>query len=191
MKKVSLFVLAVFVLAALANMASAQASPAADKEVQRVGLVLAYTPGESITILDKDGNEFTFELASQIKIVPAQRADMLGVGAYVTIIAPNNVPNDKHIAVGIVIHPKAPSGFPIPTATFTPLPTETLTPTETPTSTEPLTETATATETATPTPTAESQTGTRLPQIDASAAVTAVIDWLASLFRQILSATIG
>jgi hypothetical protein len=80
-------------------------------EVQRVGLVVAYSPGQSITIADRQGNEFTFELVSPLKIVPAHRANLLGVGAFVTIIAPNNVPNGKHIAVGIVIHRGVPSGF--------------------------------------------------------------------------------
>jgi hypothetical protein len=80
-------------------------------EVRRVGVVVAYSPGQSITIADRQGNEFTFELASLLKIVPAHRADLLAVGAFVTIIAPNNVPNGKHIAVGIVIHRGVPPGF--------------------------------------------------------------------------------
>ena len=80
-------------------------------EVRRVGVVVAYNPGQSITIADRQGNEYTFELASPLKIVPAHRANLLGVGAFVTIIAPNSVPNGKHIAVGIVIHRGVPKGI--------------------------------------------------------------------------------
>ncbi|HXQ35392.1 MAG TPA: hypothetical protein VN843_15345, partial [Anaerolineales bacterium] len=85
-------------------------------EVQRVGVVVAYSPGQSITIVDRRGNQYTFELASPLKIVPRHRADLLAPGAFVTIIAPNNVPGGKHIAVGIVIHPSIPPGFAGPIA---------------------------------------------------------------------------
>lgn len=173
MKKLSLFLLIALVFASLANWTSAQASPDPGPEVQRVGFVVAYTANQSITIVDRDGDQFTFTLASNLKIVPPHRADLLQPGAYVTIIAPNNQPGGKWIATGIVIHPKPPSSFPIPTFTFTPvptdtpLPTDTALPTETPTEvptetavvTETPTETMTATVTATETPT-ETPTGT-------------------------------
>lgn len=97
-------------------------------EVQRVGVVVAYSPGQSITIVDRHSNQFTFELASPLKIVPAHRAGMLARGTFVTIIAPNNVPGGKQIAVGIVIHPGVPRGFLAPSPTFTPVPSETPTP---------------------------------------------------------------
>ncbi len=148
-------VLLVFALAAalVGNMITSMtgsASPASSSEkeiqlqaeVQRVGIVVTYIPEQSITIVDQDGNPFTFELASPLKIVPEFRASMLATGAFVTIIAPNNVPGGKQIAEGIVIHPDIPNGFPIPTQTFTPSPTET--PTATPTE-------ATPSETVTPT----------------------------------------
>jgi hypothetical protein len=165
MKKISLFVLIALALALVTNLTIAQASSNLDPEVQRVGLVVAYTPDESITIVDRNGNQFTFTLAPGLKLVPPHRADLLQVGAYVTIIAPNNVPGGKWIATGIVIHPKPPSSFPIPTFTFTPLPTETAlpseTPTETPTATEVVTEPPTFTETPTATETVtETETST-------------------------------
>jgi hypothetical protein len=111
-------------------------------EVQRVGVVVAYSPGQSITIADRHGNEFTFELASPLKIVPAHRANLLGPGAFVTIIAPNNVPGGKHIAVGIVIHRGVPGGFVAPPVTVSPVPPG---PTETPTPTPTITPTPTPT----------------------------------------------
>jgi hypothetical protein len=88
----------------------------------------------------------------------------------VTVIAPANSPNNKQIAVGIVIHPGVPSGFPsapiiTPTNTPTATPTDTggenpptFTPTATPTETgggEPPTPTPTFTPTATTPPTVE------------------------------------
>lgn len=87
MKKASLILLIVLALAMLTNMAYVEASPA-DQDVQRMGLVVAYTADQSITIVDRDGAQSTFTLAPNLKIVPAHRANMLGVGAYVTIIAP-------------------------------------------------------------------------------------------------------
>jgi hypothetical protein len=157
MKKLSLFLLIALAFASLASWTSAQASPSLDPEVQRVGYVVAYTAGESITIVDRDGVQFTFALASNLKIVPVHRADLLKPGAYVTIIAPNNVAGGKLIAAGIVIHPQAPSSFPSPTFTFTPLPTDTALPTATElpseTPTEVPTETVVVTETPTETPT--------------------------------------
>jgi hypothetical protein len=201
MKKITLFAFAVLVFALLANMTSAQAGPASDAEVHRVGLVVDYMEGESISIVDRDGNQFDFELASPLKVVPAHRASMLAPGAYVTIIAPNNVPNGKHIAVGIVIHPKAPSSFPMPEATLTPVPTDeietptetalpTETPTEVPTETETPTDTATPTETLapdeTPEPT-ETPAEITLSQDDVQSAVVTLVDWLASFFRQLFA----
>jgi hypothetical protein len=210
MRKFSLSVLTVLVLllttvAFVSPSNTASAAP----EVQRVGLVIAYTEGQSITIIDQHGNQFTFELDSHLKIVPPDRAHLLAPGVYVTIIAPNNFHEGKSIATGIVIHPHIPEGFPVPTASFTPLPTDTALPTEvsseTPTALETVEETMTVTETPignetpaetatstegspedTPTPT-ETPAGTSLPQADTHSAVAALVDWLASIFRQLLS----
>jgi hypothetical protein len=215
MKKVSLILLIALAFATLTNMAYVEASPASvgsDKDVQRVGLVVAYTADESITIMDRDGVQYTFTIAPDLKIVPPQRANMLGVGAYVTIIAPNNVANGKSIATGIVIHPQAPASFPLPTASFTPLPTDTAVPTETalptevasetPTETVVVTETSTATELPSETPTetptnegvvTETATATETPAVtslsqpNTQASVTSFIEWLATLFRQFLA----
>jgi hypothetical protein len=81
-------------------------------EVRRVGLVVAYSPGNSITIVDRRSNEFTFELDSPLRIVPRHRAHLLARGAFVTVIAPNDAPGGYHVAEGIVIHPNVPAGFP-------------------------------------------------------------------------------
>jgi hypothetical protein len=103
--------------------------------VHRVGTVVAYLAGESITIQDRSGNQFTFILTAGTKILPNSRVASLGVGSYVTIIAPRKPHSGSaaFTATGIVIHPQAPTSF--PTATLTPTSTPTSTPTETPTST--------------------------------------------------------
>ncbi len=203
------FALAIAVIAHMANPMVGSAAPAGFKfggnniEAQNnphVGVVVAYTAGQSITIMDRDGNQFTFELAPSLKIVPPQRASALAPGAYVTIIAPNNVPGGKQIAAGIVIHPGIPEGFPVPSQTSTPLPTPTLITTETATSTETPgdtptpTGTITVTETLTETPTAsgaptETTTPTATPSgpTAVETQVTTLLDALRSFLLQILS----
>lgn len=202
------FALAIAVIAHVANPMIGSAAPAGLKlgnniEAQgnsHVGVVIAYTAGQSITIMDRDGNQFTFELAPSLKIVPPQRASALAPGAYVTIIAPNNVPGGKQIAVGIVIHPGIPEGFPMPSQTSTPLPTPTAittgtaTSTETPVDTPTPTGTITVTETLTETPTAigaptETTTPTATPSEPTAVEtqVTTLLDALRSFLLQILS----
>ena len=199
MKKISLFVLVALAFALLANFTVAQASASPDPGVERVGFVVAYMPNEGITIVGRDGSQTTFTLAPDLKIVPKHRANLLNVGSFVTIISPANVnsfASENRIATGIVIHPQAPNGFPIPTFTSTPLPSATATETETPTAvvtetptftaTVTVTETETPTETATPTSTG-TVTTTTSTQVNTPSAVTSFVEWVASLFRQILT----
>jgi hypothetical protein len=117
--------------------------------VHRVGTVVDYVAGQSITIQDRFGNQSKFLLTANTKYLPKKRASGLGVGSYVTIIAPRDPKSDNPTltALGVVIHPHAPTRF--PTATFTPTETETSTPTETPTPTNTLFPTDTPTPTAT------------------------------------------
>jgi len=116
--------------------------PGKPEKIHRVGTVTAFQPGVSITIQDKDGNLFTFQLTSQTKILPPDLAGQLAVGVRVTIIAPRDVARGTLTADGIVVHPAGSGG--------TRTPANTPTTTETPTATATATETATSTETATP-----------------------------------------
>jgi hypothetical protein len=112
-----------------------------------VGEVTAYDAGVSITIKAHDGNEYTFLITEETKLLPADRADELAVGRRVTIISRRDVTGGPFTAQGIVIHPEpeggtgtlTPTETPTPTATPTPTPTETPTPeaipSETPTAT--------------------------------------------------------
>jgi hypothetical protein len=199
MRKISLLLFAALAFGLLANFTIVHASQALDPQIQRVGLVVAYTPQQSITIVDKDGKQFTFTLAAALKIVPKHRANLLAPGVYVTIIAPKN----GTVATGIVIHPHAPSSFTMPSATFTatavptntatntatalpsetPTETSTATPTNTevPTATMTATETPTITETSTSTATA-TPTGTAGTTSNSQSVAAVFIDWLKLIF---------
>ena len=167
------------------NTVSAQKSPP-------VGVVVDYEPGQSITIADQQGSQHQFMLSSSLKILPSARANLLAVGSFVTIIAPNSLSNGKQVAVGIVIHPHVPNGWKIPSVSGTPLPTETpATFTSTPPGTLVTTGTVTATATETPNGTAtavgpltDTLTPTATPLGGATTLdTTSFIEWLRSLFR--------
>ena len=70
-----------------------------------VGTVTDYQPGASITIQDNQGNNFTYLLTADTKILPEERAGLLAVGFRVTIIAGRDVTGGPLTASGIVIHP--------------------------------------------------------------------------------------
>jgi len=139
--------------------------------VHRVGTVTAYTPGATITVMDKSGQSSTFVLTPDTKILPAERASHLGVGSFVTIISRRDPTGGPLTAQGIVVHPTTGEGTEEATATAstaeasdtptaTPTETETVaasdTDTATPTETATVADTATATETATVVDTATS-----------------------------------
>ena len=82
--------------------------PGKPAKIHRVGLVTEYTPGASITIQDKNGHTYTFTITGEIKILPAERAGQLAVGARVTIIAPRDPATGGVTVTGIVVHPPKP-----------------------------------------------------------------------------------
>jgi hypothetical protein len=114
-----------------------------------VGVVTAYEPETSITILAHDGEEYTFLIAEDAKLLPQERADELAVGRTVTIISRRDPTGGPFTAQGIVIHPivAETTGTPEETPTETPTPPATETPTETLTLEPSLTETCTPSET--------------------------------------------
>lgn len=135
-----------------------QVVPGKPVRIHRVGVVTAYTAGESITILARDGQEYTFELSEATKILPEERVDQLVVGARVTIISRRDPTGGPLAAQGIVVHPAEDEGddeegTPTVTSTATPTSTPTFTPTATPTNTPTSTPTETPTNTPTNTPT--------------------------------------
>lgn len=81
------------------------AIPGKPERSHHVGTVTAYTPAASITILAVDGEEYTFSLDDEVRILPAERADQLVVGARVTIISRRDVTSDARTTEGFVVHP--------------------------------------------------------------------------------------
>jgi len=81
--------------------------PGKPARIHRVGEVTVYEAGKSITIKAKDGQEYTFVVTDATKILPAERADQLVVGAFVTIISPRDVTGGPLTAQGIVVHDKS------------------------------------------------------------------------------------
>lgn len=104
--------------------------------IHRVGTVTAYTAGASISIVDRNGNPFTFVITPTTKILPADRSAELVVGALVTIICPRDVTGGPLTADGIVIHPATTLGAGAPQVTETPEVTDTPEATATPEVTE-------------------------------------------------------
>lgn len=153
MRKTKLFLLLSVALALLSGLAF-QAGSASAQEVPPVGVVVAYIPGESITIVDHQGNQHEYMLAANLQLLPPNRAQSLGVGSFVTVIAPASISAGKQTAVSIVVHPHIPNGWTVsspsatPIETGTPVATETMTPTGTIT----MTETPPGIDTDTPTP---------------------------------------
>ncbi len=89
---------------------SIQVIPAKPERTHNVGIVSAYVPGVSISILAVDGETYEFLLAETTKILPLERLPLLVVGARVTIIAPRDVSTLEITAGGIVIHTDAALG---------------------------------------------------------------------------------
>ena len=71
-----------------------------------VGEVTAYDEGVSITIEDKWGNTITFDIVSELKVLPPGAT--IEVGARVTVISRRDPINDRLIARGVVVHPVVP-----------------------------------------------------------------------------------
>ena len=199
MRKKNFFLMTAITLALFAGVAFGQVNDVAAQKEGPVGIVVAYIPGQSITIVDQQGVQSEFMLDPSLKILPLGGEKTLTVGSFVTLIAPASLDKGKQVAVGIVIHPKvpdgwtkkvlAPSGTPqvkntadatgtLSTDGSKPLMTETPTPsvpsdaTITPTALEPSKMTPTAT-----------------PLGGASTKVTneSFIQWLTSLIRQVLA----
>lgn len=83
--------------------------PDKPQRIHRVGEVTAYDDRNSITVQDKKGST-TFKIATDVKILPAERAGMLKTGARVTIISPRDPSGGMPVAKGIVIHPETSKG---------------------------------------------------------------------------------
>ena len=179
MRKTNVLTVIALMLAVLTGLTLNQVNGVSAQGDSPVGMVAAYTPGVSITIVDEKGNQIEYALDATVKIEPPGADKSLKVGSVVTIIAPVSINKGKQIAVGIVVHPEkelVPSQTPL--VKNTALPTD-----------HPMTATPKVTETPAP---VESATATPSPGANPAEDGTAVksnsfIAWLRSLFQQVLS----
>lgn len=192
MRKVNFVVAISLVLALFAGLAFHQVSAVSAQGESPVGVVVAYFPGVSITIVDVNGTQIEFKLDPSLKIEPADKAESLKVGSFVTIMAPASVDKTKKTAVGIVVHPKVPEGLKELLPTATPLVKNTPMPPEpTLTATPKVSETPTPVASVSPAP-FETLTATATPgpvpkEDGTTVSANAFIEWLRSLFVQVLS----
>ena len=119
----------------------AKVIPGKPERIHRVGVVVAYEPGVSITVQGKDGSTTTFILSPDAKLLGTDGAEVQ-VGSTVTIISPRMFTGDP-IARGIVVHPAC-------VVTTQPDGTSTGCEATDPSLSQPETPTSEATETATP-----------------------------------------
>lgn len=200
MRTIKIYLILVLAATLIAAFTISKVGTVSAQQDQPVGVVVAYVPGQSITIVDQSGNQHAYMISSSLKILPPGRANSLTIGSFVTVIAPASLSQGKETAVGIVIHPHVPAGWNVPSLSATPgvsetpggtftatpagtsMPTETATPTGT--GTETASETATATVTGSPleTPTA---TATTMSGNNPDTTNT-LVGWLMSLVRQLL-----
>lgn len=83
-----------------------QVIPGKPVRIHRVGVVINYQAGVSITIQAKDMQLYTFLLTETTKILPLERQADLKVGVWVTIISRRDPTGGPLTAQGIVVHPK-------------------------------------------------------------------------------------
>lgn len=217
MRKINSWLVIALVAMMLAGFIFGRVGRASAQEVPPMGVVVDFQPGQSITVVDQSGVQHEYMISSTLKILPPVRANALTVGSFVTIIAPASLSHGKELAVGIVVHPHIPNGWNIPLLSATASATDTAvgTSTATPSGTIVVTDTAAAAETAsamqlatdTPadTPTAAAagtatvtpaggEAATETPSATATptggettAPATTLMEWLRSLFQQILT----
>lgn len=208
MRKTNIVLIIALALAMVASLALNRVNTVAAQGNEPVGVVIAYTLGQNITIVDHEGVQHQYQLSSSLMILPPGRSNTLAVGSFVTVIAPASSGNGTPVAVGIVVHPHVPPGWNVsisPTAVDTETPQATSTPTAVGTESETSTPTAVETSTPTETPivgTTETATPTSTPVGTETAASTAtatptggattintnaIVEWLRALFHQLLT----
>lgn len=193
MRKINLLLIIALTLAMVASVTLNQINTVSAQGLEPVGVVVAYIPGQSITVMDQSGAQHEYSISPYVRILPPPRANMLRVGSFVTIIAPASLANGKQTAVGIVVHPQVPPGWKVQSLSATPLPTNQAAATATATPTGTLLATATPTGMATATAIGTSTdipTATATPTGGGTTINTnALIDWLRALLRQLLASS--
>ena len=198
MRKTNIVLVVALVLSVLAGLTLNQANAVSAQSDSPVGLVVAYTPGQSITIVDDKGFQSEYALDPFVKIQLSEKASPLGVGSFVTIKVPASISKEKQIVVGIVVHPAVPKGWKIPGWVATPLVKDAAVPTntlaaetskvnETPTPVGTITATMTPAGTLTVTPLVKDTAPTDAKESGPALKANTFIEWLRSFFQQVLS----
>src|ERR1041384_6779726 len=98
MRKTKTLAVITLMLAVLTGLTLTQVGGVSAQSDAPVGIVVAYTPGVSITIADLQGNQIEYALDAAVKIEPMDGEKSLKVGSIVTIIAPASISKAKQIA---------------------------------------------------------------------------------------------
>jgi len=200
MRRTNILLVIALALASLASVAWNQVNTASAQEVQPVGIVVAYVPGQSITIVNEKGIQSEFTIDPSVQILPPEAANSLKVGSLVTIIAPASINKGKQIAVGIVVKTDVPEGSKILAPSGTPQVKDTAATTGTPAAVNEkaleMSATPQVKDTAAPTSTLatteppkvlEHTTPTTNTKGDGTASKSnGLIEWLRTLLRQLL-----
>lgn len=184
MRKLHFVLFVALVLALLTGLTLQQVSKVSAQGESSMGVVLAYTPGVSITIVDQDGNQIEYALDANVKIESSSSEKFITVGSVVTIIAPASLDKGKQKVVGIMVHPEKEL---LPSET--PRVKDTALPTDVPvTKTPKIGETPTLVGEVTTTPSATPVVSEDMKQDDGTTEkANPFIEWLRSLFQQVLS----
>lgn len=183
MRKLNFVLLIALALALLTGLTLHQVNGVSAQGESNMGVVVAYTPGVSITIVDQNGNQIEYALDANVKIESSTGDKFITVGSVVTIIAPASLEQGKQKIVGIMVHPEKellPSET--PRVKDTALPTDVLV-----TKTPKVSETPTPVGDLTTTPSATPIVSEESKQDGTTVKANPFIEWLRSLFQQVLS----
>jgi hypothetical protein len=183
MRKINLILLLALTFAVLAGLSLHQVSNVSAQGETSMGVVVAYTPGVSITIVDQNGNQVEYALDANVKIESSSSEKFITVGSVVTIVAPASLDKGKQKVVAIMVHPEKellPSET--PRVKNTALPTDVLV-----TKTPKIGETPTLVGDLTTTPSATPIVSENAKQEETGVKANPFIEWLRSLFQQVLT----
>jgi hypothetical protein len=183
MRKLHFVLFIALALALLTGLTLHQVSRVSAQGESSMGVVVAYTPGVSITIVDQNGNQVEYALDADVKIESSTGDKFITVGSVVTIIAPASLDKGKQKVVGIMVHPEKEL---LPSET--PRVKDTALPTDIPvTKTPKVGETPTPVGELTATPSATPIVSENTKQDQTTEKANPFIEWLRSLFQQVLS----
>jgi hypothetical protein len=85
MRKINLLLIITLTLAIVASVTLRQVGTASAQAVPPVGVVVAYVPAQSITIVDQQSTQHEYLLSTSVRILPPGGARSLGVGSFMIL----------------------------------------------------------------------------------------------------------